>query len=178
MTLNQRCFNIVCLLVDSGSKSPCNNKSDAAHRCIFYAYTEMVSSVVFMPWNRCLINPQSAKQKLQQTTFNFSLLSFEENKAWFFMWILCLAEDSLETSSLIFSEKQWKNINVCRLLQSWLALLGLDNTTVQASTRNFYTVLFRENDRCCCDISTYNDLFTCTCEICVATVTKLFKGDM
>ena len=24
------------------------------------------------------------------------------------MWILCLAEDSLETSSLIFSEKQWK----------------------------------------------------------------------
>ena len=26
------------------------------------------------------------------------------------MWILCLAEDSLETSSLIFSEKQWNNI--------------------------------------------------------------------
>ena len=26
------------------------------------------------------------------------------------MWILCLAEDSLETSSFIFSEKQWKNI--------------------------------------------------------------------
>ena len=24
------------------------------------------------------------------------------------MWILCLAEDSLETSSLIFSVKQWK----------------------------------------------------------------------
>ena len=24
------------------------------------------------------------------------------------MWILCLAEDSPETSSLIFSEKQWK----------------------------------------------------------------------
>ena len=24
------------------------------------------------------------------------------------MWILCLAEDSLATSSLIFSEKQWK----------------------------------------------------------------------
>ena len=24
------------------------------------------------------------------------------------MWILCLAEDSLEVSSLIFSEKQWK----------------------------------------------------------------------
>ena len=27
---------------------------------------------------------------------------------WFFTWILCLAEDSLETSSLTFSEKQWK----------------------------------------------------------------------
>ena len=39
-----------------------------------------------------------------------------------FMWILCLVEDSLETSSLIFSEKQRKNIYECRLLQSWLAL--------------------------------------------------------
>ena len=54
--------------------------------------------------------------------FNFLLLSFEENKAWCFKWILCLAEDSHETSSLIFSEKQWKNIYECRLLQSWLAL--------------------------------------------------------
>ena len=54
--------------------------------------------------------------------FNFLLLSFKENKAWFFMWIPCLVEDSLETSSLIFSEKQWKNIYEWRLLQSWLAL--------------------------------------------------------
>ena len=38
------------------------------------------------------------------------------------MWILCLAEDSLETSSLIFSEKQWKNIYECCLLQLGLAL--------------------------------------------------------
>ena len=43
----------------------------------------------------------------------FLLISCEENKAWFFMWILCcLAEDSLETSSLIFSEKQWKKKNL------------------------------------------------------------------
>ena len=28
--------------------------------------------------------------------------------AWCFMWILCLAEDSHEISSLIFSEEQWK----------------------------------------------------------------------
>ena len=46
--------------------------------------------------------------------FNFLFLSFEENKAWFFMWILCLAEYSFESSSLIFSEKQWKNIYCCR----------------------------------------------------------------
>ena len=52
----------------------------------------------------------------------FLLLSFEENKAWFFMWILCPAEDSLEASNLIFSEKQWKNIYDFRLLQSWLVL--------------------------------------------------------
>ena len=50
---------------------------------------------------------QSTKQKLQLRTLNFLLLSFKENKAWCFMWILCLAEDSHETSSLIFSEKQW-----------------------------------------------------------------------
>ena len=54
--------------------------------------------------------------------FNFLLSSFEENKAWYFMWILCLAEDSHETSSFIFSEKQWKYIYEYRLLQSWLAL--------------------------------------------------------
>ena len=37
------------------------------------------------------------------------------------MWILCPAEDSLETSSLIFSEKKnEKNIYKCCLLQSWL----------------------------------------------------------
>ena len=41
------------------------------------------------------------------------------------MWILCLAEDSLETSSLIFSEKQWKNIYECHVLQLWLAFWGL-----------------------------------------------------
>ena len=40
----------------------------------------------------------------------------KKNEAWFFMWILCL-EESLETSSLIFSEKQWKNIYECHLLQ-------------------------------------------------------------
>ena len=44
------------------------------------------------------------------------------------MWILCLAKDSHEISSLIFSEKQWKNKKSsyeCRPLQLWLALQGL-----------------------------------------------------
>ena len=50
--------------------------------------------------------------------FNFLLSSVEENKAWFFMWILCLAEDSLETSSLIFSEKTMKKYYECLLLSS------------------------------------------------------------
>ena len=36
--------------------------------------------------------------------FIFLLLCLEENKAWSFMWILCLAEDSLETTSLILSD--------------------------------------------------------------------------
>ena len=51
------------------------------------------------------------------------------------MWILCLAEDSLETSSLaedsletsslIFSEKQWKNIYECRLLHFLIIIMFL-----------------------------------------------------
>ena len=41
-------------------------------------------------------------------TLIFLLLFLEENKAWSFMWILCLAEDSHKISSLIFSEKKKK----------------------------------------------------------------------
>ena len=38
----------------------------------------------------------------------------DKREAWFFMRILCPAEDSLQISSLIFSGKQWKNIYECR----------------------------------------------------------------
>ena len=48
------------------------------------------------------------------------LVSFEENKAWWFMWILCQAEDSHEISSHIFSGKQWKNMNVVCCSGDWL----------------------------------------------------------
>ena len=47
-----------------------------------------------------------------------------KNKTWYFMWILCLAEDSYEISSLIFPEKQWKNIQDWCLLHSWLAWIN------------------------------------------------------
>ena len=54
----------------------------------------------------CWLTLKALNKNCSRRHFNFLLLSFEENKAWFFMWILCLAEDSLETSSLIFSEKK------------------------------------------------------------------------
>ena len=69
--------------------------------------------------------------------FNFLLLSFKESKAWFLMWILCLAEDSLETSSLIFSEKTMTNY-LSRLLQSWLALSGLNILHGAEKIKEFY----------------------------------------
>ena len=37
--------------------------------------------------------------------FYILVLLFKENKAWHFMWIVCLADDSHEMPSLIFSEK-------------------------------------------------------------------------
>ena len=74
---------------------------------------------------QALFYQKNNEKMLQQTTvLLFLLLSFEENKAWCFMWILCQEEDLHEISSItsILSEKQWKNIQDCRLLQSWLAL--------------------------------------------------------
>ena len=62
------------------------------------------------------------------------LISFQENKAWCFKWILCLAKDSLETSSLIFSEKQWENIYGCRLLRSVIGALRV----------NMYAIILQE----------------------------------
>ena len=75
---------------------------------------------------------KSPNRNCSRRHFNFLLLSFGDNKAWFFTWILCPAEDSLETSSLIFQKKkQWKNIYKCHLLQSWLVLLVLRNKVPQ-----------------------------------------------
>ena len=71
------------------------------------------------------LNFKAPNKNCSRRHFNFLLLSFEENKACCSKWI-CLAEDSLGTSSLIFSEKQWKIIYECHLLQLWLALQGLN----------------------------------------------------
>ena len=35
----------------------------------------------------------------------YFFIFFRENKTWYFMWLLCLAEDSYEISSFIFFEK-------------------------------------------------------------------------
>ena len=89
--------------------------------------TEILANWLQIFWTsrQTFLNFKAPNKNCSRRHLIFLLLSFEENKAWFFMWIFCLAEDSLETSSLIFSEKQWKNIYECRLLQSWLALEGL-----------------------------------------------------
>ena len=54
----------------------------------------------------------SSQYMYSQTSFKrppvLTLKAPNKNKAWFFMWILHLAENSLETSSLIFSEKTMK----------------------------------------------------------------------
>ena len=55
-------------------------------------------------WAVWLLTLKAPNKNCSRWHFDFLLLSFEGNKAWFFM----LAEDSFETSSLIFSEKQWK----------------------------------------------------------------------
>ena len=76
--------------------------------------------------------------------FTFLLLSFEQNKAWFFMWILCLAEDSLETSSLIFSEKQWKKY---LWLSSAAVVIGALRVNRNTKGWKAYVSLFNEKKR-------------------------------
>ena len=69
-----------------------------------------------------LFEPLKCQTKIAADDILIFTFIFEENKAWFFHVNPLLAEDSLGTLSLIFSEKQWRNIYECRLLQSWLAL--------------------------------------------------------
>ena len=58
----------------------------------------------------------------------FKLFS-RENNAWHFKWIVCFADDSLEMSSIIYSENEYIYISKCHLLQLWLALFGVTSST-------------------------------------------------
>ena len=84
--------------------------------------------------------------------FDFLLLSFKENKAWFFIWILCIAEDSLETLCLIFSEKQWKKY---LWMSSAAVVIGALRVNIlsmnPSSTLSFYRSTHEEKhtDRAC-----------------------------
>ena len=52
--------------------------------------------------------------------FNSLPSHFGENKAWFFMWILCLAEDSLKTSSYFL----WKTMKKYSWMSSAAVVIG------------------------------------------------------
>ena len=60
------------------------------------------------------------------------------------MWILCQVEDSHEKSNIVLSEDQWKNIQDCRLLQSWfvqISAIFLDNQVTGALRVNKFLPL-------------------------------------
>ena len=81
--------------------------NDAAHCTVTKLYQpvhralrEQWSSTDF--WT-CELTLKAPNKNCSRRHFNFLLLSFKENEAWCFKWILCQA-----TSSLIFSEKRLK----------------------------------------------------------------------
>ena len=61
-------------------------------------------------WRRSY--PEVLKQLQQTTIYNIYVLFFRENKAWNFMWIVCLANDLQEVLSLIFSKNNKLNIRM------------------------------------------------------------------
>ena len=48
---------------------------------------------------------KAPRKILEQTTIYFCFLFFRENNAWYYMWIVCQADDSNVMSSIISSEK-------------------------------------------------------------------------
>ena len=89
-----------------------------------YIQTKLRMTFRFSCWKSCInwntLTMKAPNKNWSRRHFIFLLLSFKENKAWFFMWILCLAEDSLDLSNLIFSEKQWKIfVNVVCRSRDW-----------------------------------------------------------
>ena len=82
--------------------------------CWFFWWRQHLWLSVHFPgwWNPSRITGKLGRQNLltlqepskiaADNTYFFLLLSLEENNAWCFMWILCMAEDSHEISSIIF----------------------------------------------------------------------------
>ena len=65
---------------------------------------------------RYIADPDLTLKRLSKILANiliFLNIIFRENKVWQFMWIICLADDSHEISSLIFSKKNYQIIICC-----------------------------------------------------------------
>ena len=77
--------------------------------------------------------------KLQQTTLSFlwQFPVFRGNKTWYFMWTICLADDSHEMSSLIFHWKITKLIVGCRLLHLHSTSKVNDTCTIRLTVREW-----------------------------------------
>ena len=73
--------------------------------------------------------------------FNLFLSSFEDNKAWFFMWILCLAEDSLKTLSYFL----WKTLKKYLWMSSAAVRIGALKVNIATFKKDMF---FRK----CCKI--------------------------
>ena len=76
---------------------------------------------------------KAPNKKCSRRHFNFDilLLFFKENKAWCIKWILCLAEDSLETSSHILF---WKTMKKYLWMSSAAVVIG----TLRVNMQHFY----------------------------------------
>ena len=77
-----------------------------------------------------------SKIAADDTFIFFLLLPFEENKAWYLSWILCLAEDSHEIHQVLFSlennEKTWNNEKIFKTILCcssgwWTGLWSISN---------------------------------------------------
>ena len=68
---------------------------------------------------------------------------FRENKTWSFKWILCLAEDSYEKSSLIFFKRQKSKKFKCNLLQFLFGALRVNfDSKKKSETKHWLTLPF------------------------------------
>ena len=63
-----------------------------------------MSGIIFMiksKWQK-IVKPLKRQAKFEDDILKFLLFIFEENKSWYFMWIVCLAGNSHEMLRLVF----------------------------------------------------------------------------